>query len=357
TFSKVWPPAGPPEAGNSPLLCSGIRYYKLTIHRDIQEKLHRLFRGYHGSFLLLDLSNGSIAAAYSKPLNKKKMAPNAVFFEEYEPASIIKVLTLFAYLKHDGGDLFPLDCKGNIRLSGKTFYDWIAHGRVSSYDEALAVSCNIAFARMGLKTGADKLTGVLEKFYFNSENFRDLFLDFKTGTLKRDIAGDFHLAKLSVGLSNNNEKSRSRGERLVTTTTFHSALTAAFIAHDGAIYAPHLIENIKNLLNLGFYSHQKKLLEIFKENMIFLKIKEAMKAVVTSPGGTGRRSRVDFVETAVKTGTGGERRAGYDAILTGFFPAGKARYAFAFRLQRAGKAELKGALFLKDFLKSFYNRK
>jgi cell division protein FtsI/penicillin-binding protein 2 len=47
-------------------------------------------------------------------------------------------------------------------------------------------------------------------------------------------------------------------------------------------------------------------------------------------------------------------KAGYDAIFTGFFPANRPRYAFAFILQQAGRAENEGAAFLGAFLTSFY---
>jgi len=333
---------------------SSLKFYKMTIDKRVQEKIHRLFRDYSGSFILLNLDDGSVIAAYSKPLDRKRV--NTVFFEEYEPASIIKVLTLFTHLKNDGRALFPFRCQGKLLVDNKNFYDWLTHGTVSSYNEALAVSCNIAFARMGLNAGFKKLSEVLEKFYFNTGGLRDVFINFKTGRYNRKFSTDYRLAKLSVGLSNNNEKRNSK-EALVTTTTFHSALISAFIAHNGSIYSPYLIHSIKNLLSLGFYTHKEDIIHSFKDhNRIFFKVKEAMKEVVASPRGTGRRARVDFVKTAVKTGTAGDRRKGYDAILTGFFPADRPRYAFAFILQHAGKAELKGALFLKNFLISFYEK-
>ncbi len=333
---------------------NSLKFYKLTIAKPIQEKIHRLFRDYSGSFILLNLDDSSIIAAYSKPLNRKP--ENAVFFREYEPASIIKVLTLFTHLKHNGAELFPLQCRGKLPVDNKIFYDWLTHGKVSSYNEALAVSCNIAFARMGLNVGFKNLSEVLGNFYFNSGGIKDLFMNFKTGRYNRNFPSDYRLAKLSVGLSNNNEKRNSK-EALVTTTTFHSALISGFIAHNGSIYSPYLIHSIKNMLNLGFYTHRGEIIHSFKDhNRVFFKVKEAMKEVVESPRGTGRRARVNFVKTAVKTGTAGNRRKGYDAILTGFFPADRPRYAFAFILQQAGKAELKGTLFLRDFLISFYEK-
>jgi hypothetical protein len=333
-------------------LNSSVKFYKLTIDKDVQEKIHRLFHDYYGSFLLLSLRDSSIMAAYSKPLNKKNK--NAVFCEEYEPASIMKILTLFAYLKYYNKELFPFDCKGNLRLTDKIFYDWRTHGNVSNFTEAFAVSCNAAFASMGINVGLENLSGVLEKFYFNNAELSDLFLNFKTGRFNRDISTDFHLAKLSVGLSNNNEKKSSGNKTVIVTTTLHSALISAFIAYNGSIYPPYMINSINNVLNLGFYTHKGEIIHSFKEhNRIFLQIKEAMKAVVESPRGTGKRARVDFVKTAIKTGTAGDKNKGYDAILTGFFPAERPAYAFAFILRRVGKAEIKGAIFLKNFLVSF----
>ena len=323
-----------------------IKFYHLTLDLSAQEKVHRLFRDFSGSFLLFNLSDSGIAAAYSKPINKKKINTNTVFSESYEPGSILKLLTMFAYLKYPlkNSDVFPFQCKGLWQMGGKDkiFYDWMTHGKIESCKQALAVSCNLAFARIGVRVGFKELHSIFNRFYFNSGDFKDLFLGFKTGKTGDSVSTDFQLANMSVGLSE------------VSITTFHSALISAIISQNGSIYSPYLIMNKKNLLNLGFYNHQPRLIEIFKENAIFFKIKNAMVHVVESPGGTGRRSKVDFVKVALKTGTAGSKKLGLDAVLTGFFPADKPRYAFALRLARGGRAEWRGARFLKDFLIAFY---
>jgi len=320
-------------------------FYSLTVDISLQEKLRGLFEkgDYHGTFLLLDLTDTSVTAAYSRSL--KGEAENAVFSERYEPGSIIKVLTLFAYLRSGTQELFPFQCKGSMRLGNRTFYDWRRHDTVKDFEEALAVSCNLSFGEMGMNLGLRKFADVLRPFYFNGgDGLRDLFLEFKTGTFNKTASGDFELANLSVGL----------GE--VTTTTFHSAFIAAIIAQNGSVYSPYLIKNKKNLLNLGYYTHPSELLTVFTDNAAFFKVKRAMVGVVEHPEGTGKRSRVDFVQVGLKTGTTGDPHMGLDATLMGFFPEEKPGYAFAFRLERAGKAELRGAYFLKDFLKVFYGK-
>jgi hypothetical protein len=320
-----------------------LKFFSVTIDRSVQQKVHSLFSGLHGSFILINLNDSGITAAYSKPFDKGNHR-NTVFMETYEPGSIIKLLTLLTFLRSPQKDLFPFQCKGNMKLDGKLFYDWIGHNEVETEDDALAVSCNIAFAKMGLHVGYNKLRDVFKRFLFNSGGLRDQFIHFKTGSFSNAVSTNIQLANLSVGLKD------------VTITTFHAALLSCFISQNGSVYTPHLINNKKNLLNVGYYSHQPKLLESIKDNTTFIKIKDAMSHVVNHPRGTGRRAKVDFVEFALKTGTAGDKRLGLDAVITGFFPVEKPQYAFAFRLERAGKAELKGAFFLKRFLISFFGK-
>jgi hypothetical protein len=321
-----------------------LKFYSLTIDLEIQKKLHRLFKknNYHGTFLLFNLNDSGMAAAYSSPL---KNTGNPVFSERYEPGSIMKLLTLLAYLRSGPRDLFPFECKGSFTVNGKVFYDWIRHNRVSDYEEALAVSCNLGFANMGIKLGIKELAAVFKAFYFNSDGLRDLFLHFPAGIFNEAAAGDLQLANLAVGLEE------------ITVTTFHAALISAIITQNGSIYSPYLVKNKKNLLNLAYYKHPSQLLRVFDDSAAFLKIKNAMVRVVEDKNGTGKRAKSEFVRVGLKTGTAGERKRGLDAVLTGFFPVEKPQYAFAFRLEHVGKAELKGAYFLRDFLTAFYRQR
>jgi hypothetical protein len=326
---------------------TGLKFFRLTMDRRLQEKIHRLFRDVNGSFLLMNVNDSGIAAAYSKPVDPGKTNINTVFSEAYEPGSIIKLLTLFAYLQSPKPDLFPIQCEGMWRIDGEIFYDWTVHHQVKDSQEAMVVSCNIAFAKMGISVGIKALSEIFNRFHFNREakGFADLFLTFNTGTYKTDIpsSASYRIANLSEGLNE------------ISITTFHSALISAVISQNGSIYSPYLVDNKKNLLNIAFYNHPGQLLEVINAGTIFLKLRNAMELVVEAPNGTGKRARVDFVKVALKTGTAGDKSLGLDAILTGFFPADKPRYAFALRLERAGKAEWRGALFLKDFLTAFYH--
>ncbi len=323
-------------------LRNGIKYIKLSIDKDVHLKLKSLFNKYYGSFVLTDLEDGSIIAAYSKPFNKNN--DNTALTGEYEPGSIIKLITLFAYFNSTSEKIFPFNCIGFTSYDGKIFYDWKKHGILQSPEKALSHSCNIAFAEMGIKTGPEKIQSALENFMFNSEPSDDGTFQFRFGKFSSASKGNRALANLSIGLEH------------ITVTTIHSAIISSIIAQNGNIIFPYIIMSNQNIFDLGYYNHTTENKKIYLNNKFFEDIKSGMRKVTTEPEGTGRRASVDFMDIGLKTGTAGEKSKGLDSVLTGFFPFEKPRYSFAFRLERGGKAEYNGALFLRRFLKAFYEK-
>ncbi|HSN69445.1 MAG TPA: penicillin-binding transpeptidase domain-containing protein, partial [Thermoanaerobaculia bacterium] len=70
----------------------------------------------------------------------------------YEPGSIIKTLTALAAFENRSPAIkaFPFQCEGFTVIDGRQFFDWARHDRLASNEEAMAVSCNVVYARMGL---------------------------------------------------------------------------------------------------------------------------------------------------------------------------------------------------------------
>jgi penicillin-binding protein 2 len=191
---------------------------------------------------------------------------------------------------------------------------------------------------MGILIGKQKLADTLKLFRFNNPPIKDLFLKFKMGNFNENIKNDFSLAKLSIGLNE------------IEDTTLHMALISSLIASDGISASPFLIMNRKNIQKLGNYYHKSSFIEVMKNNTAYGKIRFAMNRVVEDKNGTGRRAKKDNLRFAIKTGTAGSKKLGLDSVILGFFPYESPKFAFAIRLERAGKAELAGARFLKDFL-------
>ncbi len=325
-----------------PELKKGLKFSKLSIDKDVQLKIHRIFKGYSGSFILTDLEDGGIIAAYSKPFSGK--SDNSALTEIYEPGSVVKLITLFAYLNSEGENIFPFECKGYTTYNGKIFYDWIKHGTLENPEKALARSCNIAFAEMGIKTGSIKMREVLENFMFNNSPSTDGQFQFGFGKFIPDNGSIRGLANLSIGLED------------ISITTIHSALLSSILAQNGNIIFPYFTMSRQNIFGLGYYNHSPEYRQIYLNNRYFEDVKSAMKKVTTDIEGTGRRALVDFMDIGLKTGTAGKKDKGLDSVLTGFFPFEKPEYSFAFRLEHGGKAEYRGALILKKFLISFYEK-
>ena len=319
---------------------NGFRRFRLTLDRELQEKVDLLFRDRFGTLVLMDLPENSIAVSYSKPRFSRDA--NAAWTEQFEPGSIVKVLSLLAYLRRPGPGIFPVECPGSLTLAGRIIYDLEKHGPVRDVAQALARSCNVSFARMGQSVGFPALADLLRLFFFNGPPVRAPFFSFAVGSFT-DRAGDERLlAELATGLGG------------TTMTTMHAAVLAAVLAQDGLYFPPFLVDDAKNILGLGFYRHASSPRRLLADDLNFLRVKKAMVAVVEDEKGTGRRARHAQVRLAIKTGTAPSPAGGLDALIAGFFPLEKPRYAFAFRLEGGGRAEINGAILLQGLLRLLY---
>ena len=322
-------------------LKNGFRRYRLTLDRELQKKVELLFKDYFGTLVLLDLPENGIAVAYSKP--RSPGSANAAWTERFEPGSIVKLISLLAYLRSPGsGNIFPLECPGHLAVGGRIIYDLEKHGTVRDVSQALARSCNVGFARMGLAAGYDALAGLLRRFFFNSPPFSDQFCRFATGRFTARAGDDFQLASLAAGLEG------------ASLTTVHAAVLAAVFSQAGEFFPPYLIDDAKDVLGLGLLRHESRPWRLLADDLNFLRVQKAMAAVVEDEDGTGRRLRGQAVRLAIKTGTAPGPAGGLDAVVIGFFPLERPRYAFAFRLEGGGRAEINGALFLQGLLRILY---
>ena len=297
-------------------------FVRLSLDASIQRAAQEALGAQRGALVVLDVLTGGVlaAASHPHPSSEGGIAPLA-FAGSFEPGSIIKMITLAAALRRgvEMDKLFPLDCPGSIAIDGRTFRDWMPHHRVATIEDAVAVSCNIAFGTLAMLVGQDALDAELRRYGFDPDTdpLRSRGADF-TFSLGRLLARDtahpaFALARRGIGLDS------------ITITPVQAAILAAGLARGGAPPSLHAIE-------------EKSL------------IARAMQGAVTSRSGTARRASVDGLAIAMKTGTSGKNPPGYDAIVIGFAPAQKPRVAWALVAQRAGRAEWEGARIMRAFL-------
>lgn len=317
----------------------------LTIDYRVQNAAMNALGKYAGSIVILDVRSGDILAAASSQKGVNSEYPPDIFLpfvNQYEPGSIIKMITLSGALEHneDFSKIFPFECKGLLELSQNTvLHDWKTHGEVKDINEATAVSCNVAFAKIGMAIKPADLIENLKQFGFNSK-LDSTELPLELGKIADGDLGELYLSHLSIGLD------------ALTMTPLHAALVASGIANHGTAMKPRLFSHNRNVIGLPFGDQPTAEFRKFMSPKTAEAITNAMMDVVRHPDGTGRRAAVDGLPFAMKTGTAGEGTTAYNAIIIGFAPVPDPKIAFSIVLEHAGKAEFEGARVTKLLLES-----
>ena len=297
---------------------------------------------YRGALVAIDPETNEILAIANSGGKE-----NRAFDREYEPGSVIKVLTgLSAFANNaDVNSMFPYECKGSLPIDGRHFGDWVpaGHGKLNNIDEALAVSCNVFFADLGLHVGRDRLERFLHAAGFDAQANLGIF-QVPLGRITGDVFNNFETAFLAIGLQH---------EQI---NAIHLAMLASMMANRGVLTTPRLVRQRRSILGdvVGVPQQQGKTqlaTAAAAERMI-----SAMQAVASEPRGTGRRAPVEGVSVAMKTGTAGVRQEGLDALIMAFAPVDKPKIAFGVIAEGAGPAEFAGAKITHDFLEQMKAR-
>ncbi|MEU7644352.1 peptidoglycan D,D-transpeptidase FtsI family protein [Streptomyces huasconensis] len=266
-----------------------------------------------GAVAAIDPSTGAILALASTPsydpgdfagntdeeaekfieLDKDKDKPlvNRALRETYPPGSTFKVVTAAAALEHglyddiDGKTRSPLPwVMPNTTTPLKNEGDLPCKN--ASLREALRVSCNTVFGKIGADLGKDKMLETAKKFGFNSEQFIPV----------RSNASNFpeDMDKPQTALS-------SIGQFETAATPLQMAMVAAAIANDGTLMEPYMVSDLqaRNFDVIEKHSPKEMSEPLSKENA--QKLQEMMETVVKT--GTGTRAQIPGVTVGGKTGT------------------------------------------------------
>jgi peptidoglycan glycosyltransferase len=159
--------------------------------------------------------------------------------------------------------------------------------------ETLAVSCNTAFAQMGMSLGAVSMNAEAQAFGFNQVPPLDL-----PGAVKSNFP--------SVADLTNNAPSQAYsafGQQNVTASALQMALVAAGIANGGVIETPHVMAQIRDSQgNLVTSYTTKPWLKATTTSTAQL-VTSLMQGVVTTPGATANGVFPADENVAAKTGT------------------------------------------------------
>ncbi|MBK8868688.1 MAG: penicillin-binding protein 2 [Dermatophilaceae bacterium] len=267
----------------------------------------------------------TLVADPTKPLTNRAIAGNL-----YPPGSVFKIVTAAAALTN-GTVTETTQIPGPARMDlpqtsvGLPNWDRAACGPndLTTLQHALEISCNTAFAWVGLKLGADALRAQAAKFGFGDES---ITVPMKVTASK--VPADLNPPQLAQS---------SIGQYDVRVTPLQVAMVAAGIANRGVVMKPFLVDRVlgSNLDVIDQTVPQQYSQAVSSE--VASQLTRMLVAVVDA--GTGGPAKIAGVAVAGKSGTAQQGNGlPPHAWFTSFAPADNPQVAVAVVVEDGGNA-------------------
>lgn len=254
-----------------------------------------------------------------KPLLNRPLA------EVYPPGSTFKVVTTAAALasgRYTPTTLIP--GPASIRLPGTNRTLSNFNGRpcgdgVVTLAEALALSCNTAFAQVGMDLGDEALRTQAEAFGFNSSF---------------EVPMTAATSRFPARLNTPQTAQAAIGQFDVRATTLQMAMVAAGVANRGVVMSPYLVQDVRSPDLEVLETAQPVEFDRALTPELAQEVTDMMVLVVDE--GTGSNAQIPGVRVAGKTGTA-QTAPGRppDAWFVAFAPADDPLVAVAVTIEGA----------------------
>lgn len=331
----------PPEGGS----------VRLTLVPEAQQAAYEGMQGLVGAVLAIDPRSGAILAMVSTPSydpnplahpeaevqeqawtrlqnDPDEPALNRAIAQTYPPGSVFKIVTAAAAL--ESGEYDPetsIPGPAELRLPGSTAVLPNQSGTACGPDgrttltDAMRISCNTAFASIGITLGDDVLRAQAEAFGYNSQPLADY--NAATSVFPADLDAA-QTAQAAIGQYD------------VRATALQVAMVSAAVANDGTLMQPYLIAEAlaPDLAPLQVTEPTVQSEAISRQTARDLT--EMLVEVVQT--GTGTNAAIEGVAVAGKTGTA-ERGEGDPPLawFTSFAPAQSPQVAVAVVVEDSGE--------------------
>ena len=294
----------------------------LAMDASFQKFVEDVFTERAGSVVVVDPDTGKILAMVSKPgfdpnifsasisekdwksLNSDPLRPleNRSIRGLYPPGSTFKPVTAFAALSE--GLIKPdtqFICPGELELGGQVYRCWNQHGHGKvDLRRALVESCDVYFYELGLRLGADAMAHYASLFGLGKPTGLELSQELPglipTNFWKERNYGTF--------IKDGENVTIAIGQGYTLTTPVQLAMMTAAFANGGNVMRPFLVEQIRSPDGSVIFDQSPVVrLRIRHDKQDWALIRKAMRDVVESRSGTGRRCRVPGLNISAKTGT------------------------------------------------------
>ncbi|MBU0683496.1 MAG: penicillin-binding protein 2 [Candidatus Omnitrophica bacterium] len=310
----------------------------LTIDLDLQKYCENLMEDRKGAIVAMDPSTGAVLAMVSAPAydpeifidkEKRKRIKNVLSDHAYPllnraisgvypPGSVFKTMTAVSALEESKATPKTVfNCSGSFTLGKTSFACWKEKGHGDQVlQDALKNSCNVYFFKMGLLSGADKISEYAGKFGFGSSSGIDLPGE-RSGTLPSTAWKSKNLNKKWY---KGDTVNYSIGQGYLLTSPIQVARMMSVFANGGYLMKPYVVERVDDVrVNSG----EKVFLDLSPETVS--NIREGLKEVVNGYRGTGCNAKQKEFIVSGKTGTAQTSKGKNHGWFAGFAPFSSAK--------------------------------
>lgn len=252
---------------------AGTGTERLTVSAEVQKTALSMLNGQRGCVGVYNYKTGEILCAVSAstfdpcdPPSSEKIEnndyydgvyTNRFFSRSYTPGSIFKLVTSTAVIENISDyETKTWHCEGTLSLPGGTVTCTKAHGDLT-LEQALAQSCNCAFAQMALELGAD----TLEKYAGNAGICDSLSIDgyeTKSGSFDLSGASSWDIAWAGVG------QGSGKHNDLINPCQYMTFMGA--IANEGRAAKPYLVSKVVSDETVCYATAPKKMSKMIDES-------------------------------------------------------------------------------------------
>lgn len=310
------------------------RDIKLTLDSELCKLAYQKLSGHKGSVAVYNYKTGEIVCIASTPtydinnppkeLNSKDeydgVYLNRAFSSSFTPGSSFKIITAIAAIDNiDGLESKKFYCPGHLEVDGKKITCLGRHGNIG-IKEAMARSCNVAFAEMAMEMGADKMLSKALELGFNEGMNVD-----KIPIEKSQYTVD-NISRVDLGWS-------GIGQYKDLINPVHILTVLGAIANQGVSVQPYIVDSISSPFLPSFGEKSAKTRKILSAETAN-KVKELMRYAVKSNYGDYRFKNI---EVGAKTGTGevGENKKPNSCVV-GFSVTESCPLAFVVIVENGG---------------------
>ncbi|HEX5331498.1 MAG TPA: penicillin-binding protein 2 [Cellulomonas sp.] len=324
---------------------------ELTINPAAQQAAWDALGDQRGAVVAIDPTTGAILAMVSKPgydpnvlashdtaaagaAYKELLAAdgnpllNTAIKETYAPGSTFKLITAAAALesgRYAPDTAIPSPTVLDLPQTSATITNFggekCGDGTSSTLADALRISCNTAFAQLGMDLGQDALAAQADKFGFDNDGL----------TIPMPAAKSV----FPPGLDAPQTAQSAIGQFSVRVTPLQMAMVAAAIANGGQLMEPYLVQTVRTADLDVISKASPSVLSTAISPATATALRDMMVGVVEN--GTGTAAKIPGIQVAGKTGTAQTTDSSAPhAWFTAFAPADAPRVAVAVLVEHGG---------------------